>query len=104
MERTWRDARGSGTVGALVFTPVDGVHVSASVHFIAADGPRFVAESVGHTVKPFVHLGRGHFVVVREAVARDLLRNVEAAASVVEVSPEEHEEVAKLERPTCDEV
>jgi hypothetical protein len=79
------------------------VQVQDPVDLVPADWSRSSIAALGHQGEPLIHFGRGDVVVVGEAVARDELGYVEAAALVVEVAPEEHEEVADLSWPAGDE-
>jgi hypothetical protein len=87
-----------------VVLPVHGVDVFDVADGVSAD--RRVAAGVaagsGHEGEPAVDLEGCDLVVAGVAVGSDQPGYVQATALVVEVSPQQHPEVADLERPLPD--
>src|SRR6185369_1752622 len=84
-----------------MLTPVDRVDVPTAADLIPAQWRVAVRLDLrsSHEPQPPLDDGGGYLVVEREAVAGDRLRDVQAAAEIIQVAPEEHPEVAHLERP-----
>src|SRR5688572_4726709 len=77
-----------------------GVEVANAGDLVSADGRVAVgvAAGGGHQGQPLID-APGGYVLEGEAVGGDVAGDVQAAAFVVEVAPEQHPEVADLEGP-----